>query len=87
MQNLDSRDVPQRPIVTPRKAADLLGVTISRVSALCRANKISHFLIGRVKYPFLDAVLEYKQSEERVKYAPKRGEKMPTYMKLKTLDL
>lgn len=86
MQELESQQSIETPnltrqIVTPGRASEILGVTISRVSTLCHSGRIAHLRIGRIKYPYLDSVLGYKSDEKRLIYAPKRGVTMPTYLK------
>lgn len=91
MQELESQQTvetlsPTREIVAPGRASEILGVTISRVSTLCHSGRLVHLRIGRIKYPYLDSVLEYKSDEKRLKYAPKRGATMPTYLKRKVTE-
>lgn len=70
-----------RQIVSCARAAVILGVTVSRISALCSSGKIQYVMIGRFKHPHLDSVLEYQTNEDRIRHAPKSGVTMPTYMK------
>lgn len=70
-------------LITPKRASEILGVTISRVTALCSSNVLTHKKIGRYNFPYYSSVIEYKQNPRRLRYAT-RGAKMPTYMRKNT---
>lgn len=66
-------------IMAATDAADLLGVTPSRISALCTKGILTYATIGGRRFPYRASVAAYQDNERRIKFAPKKGKHVPLY--------
>lgn len=68
-------------IISPTEAADILGVTVQRVSALCLSGQVTYRKIGCHKFPFRASVLAYRDKPSRYKRSPKHGRRISKWVR------
>jgi excisionase family DNA binding protein len=71
-------------IISRTEAAEILGVSRQRILALIQSGTLASSPVFGKPYPYADSVEEYKNKlHHRLRYAPKFGRNVPTYLKKK----